>query len=254
MGHARPSLLPRSRCCRSRARSRCPGRAPRRHLARSRRAVRRRPSRPCPGSRQPDRRAHRLQRGLRAPGGHRSRHRDRARADGRSARGDDAGRDRRDAGLRPRRDRHEAGRLDRLRGRHGVGAGGAGSCDTWLPGDSRLGPAAGLGALIVRGAGARVVAGALGRRAAGAGPHDPGPNRAARGERVRGRQLRADGPVRVGLRAGGARAAARLPERWTTVRSRWRIRTSRSSPATPARRASSSRPPTTSAGASARPP
>ncbi len=50
------------------------------------------------------------------------------------------------------------------------------------------------------------------RRAAGAGPHDPGPHRAAGRERIRGRQLRADGPVRVGLRAGGARAAARLPD------------------------------------------
>ena len=45
--------------------------------------------------------------------------------DDRRVRGD-AGRDRRDAGLRPRCDRHQAGRLDRLRGRHGLGAGGAG--------------------------------------------------------------------------------------------------------------------------------
>ena len=56
----------------------------------------------------------------------------------------------------------EAGRLDRLRGRARPGRWrSAGADDPRLPGDPRLGPAAGLGALELRGPGAGVVAGAV---------------------------------------------------------------------------------------------
>ena len=56
------------------------------------------------------------------------------------------------------------------------------------------------------------VARAVGRRAARARPDDARPDGAARRERLRRRQLRAHGPVRVGVRRGRPRAAARLPD------------------------------------------
>ena len=182
-------------------------------------------------------------------------HRDRARAHGRPARRDDAGRDRRDAGLRPGRDRRQAGRLDRLRGRHGVGAGGAGRRRRAASGGSsprtcRRAPGLSSSAALELASSLALSGGEL----PAAGPHDPGAHRAARRERVRRRQLRPDGPVRVGLRARRGTRCCSTAGRWTTGRSRWRTRTSRSSRATRARRGSWSRPPTTSAGASARPP
>ena len=162
----------------------------------------------------------------------------------------DAGGDRRDARVRPRRRRPQAGRLDRLRGRHGVGAGGGGASATrGFRGILASDLPQGAGPVVVRGAGAGVVAGRS--RAASCRPLDRMAlvrRRPARRERVHRRQLRAHGPVRVGLRRGRPRAPARLPDAGPPRDPDGATRTSRSSPATPARRASSSRPPTTSAG------
>ena len=86
-------------------------------------AARRHPRRPRARPRQPDRRAHRLQRGLRPPGRDRPRDPDRLPADRRPAGRADPPRHRRTRRLRPRpaarQDRHVA----RLRGRHRLGAG-----------------------------------------------------------------------------------------------------------------------------------
>ncbi len=64
--------------------------------------------------------------------------------------------------------------------------------------------------------------GAVRRRPADARPDDPGPDRAAGRERLRRRPVRADGPVRRGLRPGRPCAAARLPDRSSTGPSRYR--------------------------------
>ena len=121
-----------------------------------------------------------------------------------------------------------------------------------VPRGPRLGPAAGLGAVVVGGAGAGIGVGAVRRRGAGDRPDGAGPGGPARGERLRRGQLRADGPVRVGVRGAGARAAARLPDARPPARRRCRTRTSPWSRATRAHRGSWSRPPTTSGGPSAR--
>ena len=135
-----------------------PGRArrpPGRDRPGGRRPARRHPRRPCPGAREPHRRAHRLQRGVRPPGGHRPRDRDRAAAHRRRARAADAGRDRRDGRVRPTAVGPTAGQLDRLRGRDRLGDGGGGSRAARVPRDPGLGPAAGSGPVVVRGAGGR---------------------------------------------------------------------------------------------------
>ena len=117
------------------------------------------------------------------------------------------------------------GDLDRLRRGHGVGAargrssrsaGSAGVLESDLPQGSGLSSSA-----------AFELASALalsGGEAPGSRPDDARPDRPAGRERVRRRQLRADGPVRVGVRGAGQRAAARLPDRWSTGPCRCRRR------------------------------
>ena len=89
--------------------------------------------------------------------------------------------------------------------------------------------------------------------APGRGPDDARPARPAGRERVRRRQLRADGPVRVRVRRARERAAARLPDAGASGRAACRSTRRRSSCATAARRGGWSPRPTTSGARSARP-
>ena len=161
----------------------------------------RRAGRPCAGTREPHRRAHRLQRGVRAPGRDRPRDRDRAAS-------------------RPTTAASEltlaaTGETLRLRPRRASGPAARAPGSTTSPGPRgrcaearraaarvrrgpRLGPAAGLGAVVVGGAGAGGGVRAVGRRAAGPSTGWTLVLIAQRAENgYRRRELRADGPVRV---------------------------------------------------------
>ena len=122
-------------------------------------------------------------------------------------------RDRRDGRVRPRGRRRAAGQLDRLRGRHRLGDGrgrpraARASAASW-PRTCRRARA--CHRLPRSRSWARWAL--SGRRAAGRGPDAPRPPRPAGRERLRRSQQRDHGPVRVHLRRGRPRAAARLPD------------------------------------------
>ena len=171
--------------------------------------------------------------------------------------GADAGRDRRDGRVRP------SARS---------GSGGAAGSTTWpaWPGRWRRRGAAPRGLprassprTCRRAPGCRrprrsrscAALGALRRRAAGRWTRCAWSTLvAAVRERLHRAQQRDHGPVRVDLRRAGPRAAARLPDARPPRDPAGWTRTSRWSPATRARRAGWRRPPTTSAGPSARRP
>ena len=205
------------------ARPRSPGRAPGPRPAGPRgapgaglrgrcRQAGRHPGGPRARAGEPDRRAHRLQRGLRAPGRDRPRDLDRPDPDRRRARPADAGRDRGDRRARRRgswsQGRHVAG----LRQGHRLGDARSRVRAARVRRGARVGPAAGRGPLVVRRAPGGVGVGALRGRAADGRPDGPRPHRPAVGERVHRPQQRDHGPVRVDLRNRGPCPAARLPE------------------------------------------
>ena len=174
--------------------------------------TRRRSRRPRPGPRQPDRRAHRLQRRLRAPGRHRPRDLDRPRPDRRRPRRADPGGDRRDGRVRCRRGRPAARRPGSTTSPGMAWAlAASGHGPAWVPRPARVGPAAGRRAVVVGGDRGRLGVGALGRGPAAGRPDGPRPRRQARRERLHRPQQRDHGPVRVDLRRAASRAAARLP-------------------------------------------
>ena len=167
----------------------------------------------APGSGQPHRRAHRLQRRVRAAGRDRPRdahrvHPHRRRPGGAAQRGE-----RRAAGVRPggHRARGPApgattSRAPRSRWRQ------AGPADARAAGRARP-PRVPVGAGLSSSAALELATcwALSGRAGARGGRHDPRAALPAGRERVRGRAVRADGPVRLRERRGRRRGAARLP-------------------------------------------
>ena len=217
-------------------------------------AARRDPRRPGAGSGQPDRRAHRLQRGVRPAGGDRPGDPDRLPADRRigasSCSGSTAASATASISTRPAP--KTGSWLDYV-------AGTAWALDRGRPAPDRAARRRRLHAaderrpLVVGRDRARLGLGDAPRRGGGGRPVRARPALPARRERLRRRDGRPDGPVRRVVRRRRVGAVPRLPIDRAGARSRCRP-TSHSSCCTPARRGRSRVPSTTSGAASARRP